>query len=252
LVAEAVPGLALDATRNVYATSLFGDSVTVFAAGTSNAIRTIAGLNTGLNSPGGIAIGRSGNTFVANFSGSVTGYAAGANGNVAPFRTITGSNTGLDSPYGIATDARGSGILYVANRYGGPSKVGSITVYAGGANGNVAPMQTIAGSKTGLAGPYAVAVDSKGSIYVANASGNRITVYAPNANGNVAPMRTISGHLNFPTGIAIGTHGTIYVVNQAGVSVMVFGRGANGSDPPMRTIIGQRTDLDFPSALAIR
>ena len=252
LSAEAIPGLALDAARNVYATNLFGDSITVFAAGTSSAIRTISGLNTGLNAPNGIALGRNGNAFVANYGGSVTGYSAGANGNVAPFRTIAGSNTGLNGPYGIATDALGSGIVYVANRYGGPSKTGSITVYAGGTNGNVAPIRTIAGSNTGIAGPYGVAVDAQGSIYVANGSGNTITIYAPSANGNVAPIRAISGHLDSPTGIVLGAQGNIYVANQGGNNVMVFGKGANGSDPPIRTIIGQRTALDFPSGLAVR
>ncbi|MGA8099398.1 MAG: hypothetical protein WB810_12160 [Candidatus Cybelea sp.] len=88
---------------------------------------------------------------------SVTVYAAGAKGDATPIQDITGDYTGLDYPNGVAVD--GVGDMYVLNREGGPSKEGSMTVYAAGATGNVAPISAISGSSTGFASPSAIALD---------------------------------------------------------------------------------------------
>src|SRR5439155_7390472 len=80
-------------------------SITVYAAGASGNVTpaaTIAGGNTGLGSPAGIALDGAGNIYVANSGGSITVYAAGANGNATPTATIAGGNTGLNSPTLIA------------------------------------------------------------------------------------------------------------------------------------------------------
>jgi sugar lactone lactonase YvrE len=140
--------------------------VTVYAArATGNVlpIQQISGSKTGLNIPTGIALDASRNIYVANFvyPGSVTIYAAGANGNVTPIRTIAGSNTGLNRPDGIALDANAN--IYVANNpygiaLGGDGFRSSLTVYAAGANGNVAPIRTIVGRTTRLHQPTGVAI----------------------------------------------------------------------------------------------
>ena len=92
---------------------------------------------------------------------SVTVYAAGANGNVAPVRTISGSATNLDDPEGIALDSDLN--TYVVNAHNN-----SVTVFAAGANGDATPIQTISGSETGLNDPGGIALDSQRNIYVAN------------------------------------------------------------------------------------
>jgi outer membrane protein assembly factor BamB len=81
-----------------------------------------------------------------------------------------------------------------------------VTVYPQNANGNVAPIRTIAGPATGLDTPVEVTFDSSGKIYVVNRDGNSVTVYAANANGNVAPLHTIAGMntlLHLPAGMAL-------------------------------------------------
>src|SRR5437773_2249047 len=104
-------------TGKLYVANYFGSSITVYAAGASgNATptATIAGGNTGLNNPAGIALDGAGNIYVANDGGnSITVHAAGSSGNVTPMATIAGGNTGLNNPYGIAVD--GAGNSYVAN-----------------------------------------------------------------------------------------------------------------------------------------
>src|SRR6266581_2308108 len=134
------------------ANEVFGSSITVYAAGASgNATptATIAGGNTGLDFPAGIALDGAGNIYVANsggnitVDGSITVYAAGASGNATPTATIAGGNTGLSIPQGIALD--GTGNIYVANIHNN-----SMPVDAAGASGNATPTATIAGGNTGL------------------------------------------------------------------------------------------------------
>ena len=50
----------------------------------------------------------------------------------------------------------------------GPDRADSITVFAPGSSGNVAPIAIITGPKTQLKLPQGIAVDTDGKIYVAN------------------------------------------------------------------------------------
>src|SRR5437016_7438106 len=171
------------------ANEVFGSSITVYAAGASgNAtpVATIAGGNTGLSLPFGVALDGAGKIYVTNSGGSsITVYAAGASGNATPAATIAGVNTGLGFPLGIALVA--SATIYRSEVFGS-----SITVYAAGASGNATPTATIAGGNTGLGSPAGIALDGAGNIYVAN-SGGSITVYAAGASGNATPTATIAG-----------------------------------------------------------
>ena len=178
-------------------------------------IRTITGGTTGLYYPYGVAVLADGALAVVNFVGnSVTVYAAGADGNVAPIRTIAGTNTGLNRPSGVAVLADGA--LAISNFAN--SNTSSVTVYAAGATGNVAPIRTIAGGTTGLIYPVGVAVLADGALAVSNrgTSSSSVTVYAAGADGNVAPIRTIAGGttgLNTPGGVAVLADGALAVSN---------------------------------------
>jgi hypothetical protein len=131
----------------------------------------IKGPNTGLLRPYGVALDAMRNVYVVNFADgessrqSVTVYAAGARGDAAPIQSIGGSNTQIGIPDGIAVDDARN--IYVVNN-DGPSSKGSVTVFAAGASGNVAPMQEIAGSNAGIVNPSAIAVDASRNIYVAS------------------------------------------------------------------------------------
>ena len=149
-------------------------NIDVFASGANGNVppyRRIGGRNTGLaGCLGGIALDANNNMYVVTGSGPgetghVLVFKANTFGNIAPIRNISGSNTGLNQPFGIAVG--GNGAIYVANDDGFFSDE-SITVYAAGANGNVAPTRTIAGTNTALIDPTGVAVDSNGDAYVSN------------------------------------------------------------------------------------
>ena len=97
------------------------------------------------------------NIYASNFLVStIVVYAAGASGTPTPIATIKGGKTELSLPSGITLDA--SNNIYVANSGGGPSSRGIVTVYTAGANGDVAPVNTISGSNTGLAEPRGIAI----------------------------------------------------------------------------------------------
>ncbi len=156
-------GLALDAAGRIYVTNqgdLFGEnaSVEIFssrASGNATPLVRIAGGNTGLIAPAGIALDAAGNMYVPNANASpadITIYAAAADGDVAPTSTIvTRFVAGIPDlafvfgfPIGIAVN--GSGNVHVAS-FGSHS----VVVYAAGVSGVATPLTVIAGGNTGLA-----------------------------------------------------------------------------------------------------
>ena len=78
-----------------------------------------------------------------------------------------------------------------------------------------APLQRVTGGATGIIGPFDVARDAAGYLYVANWADSSVTVHPPGATGNAAPVRRISGANTGlalgPTGIALDKYGYVYV-----------------------------------------
>lgn len=249
-------GIARDAAGRIYVANHGTNSILVYAPGdTGNAtpVNTIVGANTGLDIPWGCALDGAGRLYVVNYNpntnaSSITVYAAGATGNATPTATIAGSNTRLRVTVGIALDAAGR--LYVTNTLNtGFSSYNAIMVYAVGATGNAAPVDSIVGDKTGLSTPTAIALDG-GRTYVANYWNSTVTVYAAGASGNVAPIDSIGGSntgLSLPSGIAVDTAGhRIYIANYSG-SITAYPIGATGNVAPTDTIVGSNTGLYGPS-----
>lgn len=251
-------GIARDAAGRVYVANQGTNSILVYAPGdTGNAtpVNTIMGASTGLDMPWGMTLDGTGRLYVVNYNpntraSSITVYSAGATGNAPPTATITGSNTRLQVPEGVALDAAGR-LLYVTNTLNTAfSSYNAIMVYAVGATGNAAPVDSIVGDKTGLSTPSAIALDASGRVYIANYWNSTITVYAPGASGNVAPADSIGGSstgLSAPSGIAVDpTSYLLYVANYNG-SVTVYAPNATGNIAPVDTITGSNTGLYGPS-----
>lgn len=227
------------------------------ASGMQRATRDISGSSTGLGSPAGVAIDKSGKVYVANvYQDSVTVYSATANGNASPERTIKGSNTGLDGSFGVAVDAKKN--IYVVNDLNN-----SVRIFSASANGNVAPKATISGPSTGLTEPVAIALDSDGNVYIVNEDNGGpsqpgyITVYAAGSTGDAAPIQTIGGSntgLVGPGAVAVDNSKSIYVTDSNypnSPSVTVYAAGANGNASPTRTISGSNTTLSLPIGIAL-
>ena len=249
----------VDSNGTMYAPNTSAYSVTTYDAGTSGnsaPTTTIEGSKTTLGYPSGIAVTSSGTIYVANPQDqapytSVTVYAPGTSGDVAPIARIKGSQTRLEFPYNVGLDAAAN--IYVTN-YDGHSGSGWITVYPNGTNGNVKPSRTIIGSNTRLNVPSGIAIDSTGRIYVTNRDPDSVRVYAAGAAGNVKPIRSIFGAhtgLSTPNGVAVDANGNIYVANEGTPSITIYATGARGDEAPMATISGPATGLGQPFGVAL-
>jgi hypothetical protein len=290
-------GIALDPAGKIYVLNDGADydkgpnRINVYAAGSNGnvaPIAVLAGHRTRLEYPGAVAVDLSGKIYAVDGGGNadiespprVMVYAAGSKGDVAPIAIISGNRTGLNMPDGIAVYANGR--IYVTNDPSpnapgapegyipGATYDDTVTVYAPGAKGNVAPIATIIGIDTGIGEPQSIALDSGGRIYVANASGydgktldphgaylhwKSITAYPADANADIAPIATIKGAqtgLTDPKGVTVSPNGKIYVTScppsEPGVAT-VYPADSNGNVKPIATITdGADTKLDSPTA----
>jgi len=226
-------------------TGTAGTTLTTLQAGTTPGTAVVTATSAGISNMVSVTVTSAGyRLYVANQGGSVTIYAPGADGDVAPAGRIAGASTGLNNPTGIALDAAGN--LYVAN-----ATTNTITVYAVGSGGDATPMRKIGGGNTRLNGPEGIALDALGrKLYVANSATSKITVYAMDANGDAAPTDSIVGSqtgLCAPYGVALGGHGQLYVANICGF-ITVYSPGASGDIAPTTTI---STGLSAPVGVAV-
>ncbi len=215
------PTAASFAVGEISSGSFFTSAVAVYTGGFESLY--IAGSNTQLNAPEGIATKGGNMVFVANSgSNTITVYTTPtpaptvsptatpvptptptpptptpspsptpASSNIAPSTVITSSGAPLKSPMGIALDA--SGNLYVANSGGGNILVFNAPFGAGALN--VAPSRVI--TSTSMTNPVDVKVDSSGVIYVIDqgtgASGaGKLIIFPANASGATTPQSVVS------------------------------------------------------------
>jgi sugar lactone lactonase YvrE len=205
-----------------------------------------------LNSPLGVAVDVAGNCYIADtynhrvrkvsngvittVAGNGTGGFGGDNG--------PASSAELNPPLGVAVDSAGT--LYIADSYNNRVRKvsnGVITTVAGtGTQGDNGQATTAL-----LNRPEGVAVDSAGSLYIADTGNNRIRKVAngvittvagtgtPGFNGDYGPAT--SAQLNYPYGIAVDSVGNIYIADTGnnrirkvanGVITTVAGNGTGG------------------------
>jgi uncharacterized protein (TIGR03437 family) len=175
------------------------------------------GISALLNSPGGIVTDAAGNTIFADSgnhrvrqispAGTITtivgtgipGY-SGDGGPATAARIIT--------PQGLALDA--SGNLYIAD-YGADvvrkvSPEGNISTVAGnGANGNTG--STGKATAAALSGPFGLAVDKPGNLYIAEYFNNAVRKVTPDGN-----IQTFTGSkFTNAAGLAIDAAGAVYI-----------------------------------------
>ena len=104
--------------------------------------------------------------------------------------------------------------------------------------------------RNGIKVPEALAFDSAGSLYVANATRGAdaigwIGVYAPRST---TPSRTIATGTNLPTWLAFGANGDLYVANVSNVSSGSVAVYANGASKPARRMTN---GVDDPLSLLL-
>jgi Abnormal spindle-like microcephaly-assoc'd, ASPM-SPD-2-Hydin/NHL repeat len=257
-------------------------SVSIFTPNTLGAIPTF------ILAPTGVAVDSAGDIYVVNGDGPwITIYPPGSNGDVCPTGYSVGGGsdeclsgfpngilgcgapgggicsgpdiTQLGLPYGIALDSAGN--IYVTNDGGPPGAPGaSVTIYAAGSTGNVAPLETIAGQSndlcSGPATPFACCSGTAGDPNSScTASGMPLSCCSGADAGSCTNSCVDNTGLDFPEGIALDSKGNIYVANFGNFTITeysAFGGTSVGTlnEAPIATI---NTGLvgNSPSGIAI-
>lgn len=226
-------GVATDAAGNVYVADTYNH--TIRKIGVAGDVSTIAGMPgvsgsaDGVGSaarfyyPTGVAVDSGGNVYVADSinhtirkitpAGIVTTLAGTAQS--AGSADGVGAAARFDYPNGIAVD--GAGNVYVADTDNNTIRMitpaGVVTTLAGTAG--VAGLVDGPGAAASFRGPYAVAVDAAGAVYVADTLNSVIRKISP--AGVVTTVITYGGGVSTPFGIAVDAAGNIVVTSNHSV-----------------------------------
>jgi len=242
-------GIALDAGGNLYIADSANQMVRKVAA-SDGTITTVAGASTlpgysvgigpawalNLHSPSAVAVDTSGNLYLAD-SDNQRVVKVGPTGTVVWAAGNGGSGSGGDGgpataatffrPLGVAV--AGTGNVYVADTYNNKirkiSAAGVITTLAGNDTAGGFFGDGLAARYALLSAPYGVAVDSSGTVLVADAWNGRVRridtsgIINTLAGGRPAKFfgdegSATSGRLSAPAGLTIDSSGNIYVADK--------------------------------------
>lgn len=214
--------VALDSTGRLYVACDHPErAVNVYAAdwydSVSGDIAPVARLNgdsTGLTSPVGVALDSSDNVYTVNSDSIVMHTQAQMNGDNAPTKTITGPETGLFRSRSITIDQT-TGELYVT-RFDpdGVSDDSEILVFAADAIDDASPTTVVGRNQTGIVYVGGAAMDSSGTLYVANGTPS-VTTY-PARSGFFSGNPVTFGE---PPTVQVGGTGTVTATGTGGAAV---------------------------------
>lgn len=215
-------------------------TVTTFAGSSAAGQNDGQGTTASFSSPQGVAADANGNLYVADTqnstirkitpSGMVSTF-AGTVGTPA-YADGTGTAAMFNRPSGIAADAQGN--VYVADTFNNMIRkitpAGVVTTLAGTTTSG---QQDGTGAAAGFTAPQGVAVDSAGTVFVADTSNNCIRAITP--AGTVSTIAGVCGsagaHVDgpaatasfyAPTGIAVGPNGLLYIAEFSNQDIRVL------------------------------
>jgi CSLREA domain-containing protein len=177
-------GVAVDGTGDLYIADIWNNRVVeVTAAGVASVVNVGTPGGEALNAPQDVAVDGAGNLYISDAGNNrivemtPAGVASVVNtSNLTGGNTAFGCNTtGLCSPGGVAVDAAGN--LYIADYFN--SRVVEVTAGVAsvlstpGLTGGITS-QGFDCSSTSLCGPFGVAVDGTGDLYIADYANNRV------------------------------------------------------------------------------
>jgi sugar lactone lactonase YvrE len=217
--------------------SAFGQTYTINTIAGGGLPVNLAATSVSLGEAPGVAIDPAGNVLVSLTNYNMVVRIDAATGNLTPIagNGIAGyggdygaaDSAQLNGPQGIAVDS--SGNLYIADAVNNVIRKvsnGTITTFAGGGTLVYPNGVGDGGPATGgyLSGPYGVAVDSAGNVYIADTFNNRVrkvstgkiittiagTGYAGSSGDSGLAA---SAAVNNPQGVAVDSAGNIYIAD---------------------------------------
>ncbi|HEX3946794.1 MAG TPA: hypothetical protein VHW47_03775, partial [Acidimicrobiales bacterium] len=254
---------------HIVAVNSHGPSLTSYpldATGNASPSSTIDGTRPSLDRPWMATGDGSGDLWVANCtSDSVVEFTAAqltSSGSPVPAVTLSWNGSGsLACPEGIAFDGNGNLWVSTLGGTGGLAGTGSVVEFTAGqlgSSGSPTPAVTLTaptGTGTVLAGPYALAFDGSGNLWVSNFLSSTLDQYSPvqqGAGGSPAPAVVIgssSGSLYGPTGLAFDGSGNLWVANYSGDSLVELAAATltvSGTPTPTVRLTATGTSLAKP------
>jgi uncharacterized protein (TIGR03437 family) len=170
-----------------------------------------------INGPTGLALDSSGSLYISDTGNNLIRKVT-KDGIITSYVGGTGPTAGsLKNPTGICVDAAGT--LYIAdsgNRRIVKFANSKLSAFAGNSNVGFSGDGGPATSAT-FNNPVGLAVDSAGSVYIADTNNGRIRKVTP--DGNIV---TIASGLSFPRGVALTADGKVYVADTANNVIRVL------------------------------
>jgi sugar lactone lactonase YvrE len=281
--------VAVDSSGNVYIADS-GNAVVekITPSGTLSIIAGKAGqsgtptpgpaTSSDLGVPDGLAVDSSGNLFIDDASNDVVekvtpsgtlSIVAGKIGQSGAPTPGPATSSDLDDPTGVTVDATGN--LYVADTYNADiEKVtpsGTLSIIAGTGHSGAPTPGPATGSDLGH--PFGVAIDSTGSIYIADTpndmvekvtSSGTLSIFAGFGaqSGVPTPGPAISSDLDHPAGVAVDSSGNLYIadtyndvvekITPSGTLSVIAGDGRPGAPTPGPATA---TPLGGPNGVAV-
>lgn len=203
-----------------------GQTLTIVQAGTGYVSTTLSTplATAELNAPYGIAVGPSGDVFIADSEAQSIKRWSPTNNSIT-----TLINSGLSYPAGVATDAAGN--VYLADTLNGAIKKWTA------ANNSVSTLLA-----SGLSNPYGIAVDAAGNVYLADTFNNAIKRWSVT---NGAATTLISNGLQSPFGIAVDAAANVYIADTYNNSIKRY----HANSGTTTTLVN--SGLNFPYDVAV-
>lgn len=201
---------AMDGAGNIYVTNYLGNSVRKVAAGGGSSSLVSTGSIT-LSSPTGVAVDGAGNLFIADHLNSRI-VVVTADG-IPSILTVNGLSPGVNLPTELQIDRNGT--LYITDYGSGRvlrvTGLSLATTTGGSSSGNGSVVS--AGSFTfGSVSITGMAVDSKGTVYIADRSNNRVVEVT--AGGTASLVSTTgAGALSNDQGVAVDAMDNLYIAD---------------------------------------
>jgi len=265
-------GVAVDLSGNLYVADAHNNKIRKITVG--GVVSTLAGsgvegsadgvgTTASFNTPWGVAVDVSGNLYVADLNNNkirkIT--AAGvvstlAGSGAAGSLDGAGAAASFNGPYGIAVDIPGN--VYVADA--GNNEVRKITV--GGmvstlAGSTAAGFADGVGTAASFSGPYGIAVDIPGNVYVADAGNAAIRKITAGGLVTTLVNTGTAAPLYHPASIAVDASGNLYISDllgntilkrtNAGVQTVLAGNGIGGYADG----VGTEAFFYFPYGIAV-
>jgi streptogramin lyase len=216
------PGsIAIDSTGNVWTTNYSGNTLSEYVPGTGfNGTGFTGG---GLTAPTWISIDKYGNLWVTNTATMSEFTSAGV-----ARTTATGLTTGgLSGPQFSVADT--SGNVWVANDNSGAGT--TLSEFTSSATVLATANASSPYSGGGLEGPFGLAIDPSGNIWVGDWQNNDLSEF--NSAGSAISGSPFNSHggLSDPEGIAIDGAGIIWTANNGGNNLGEFNSTATALSP---------------------